>query len=119
MFLAIGRQEASIWLWTLDGVIQNKEENNLPLEVVDATSGSPVLTDAIAIAILAGAKHPDAARAFVDFAGSEGNQVELANEFSRMPTLKSALRMGPAWMHEFDYKFMDVDWARLSAKKSE
>ena len=117
MFQAIGRQEGAVGFWTLSGVIQNRDTNNLPLTIVNAESGSPVLADAIAI--VAGAKNRDAAEQFVEFAGGVANQIALANEFNRMPTLDAALADAPAWMSEFEYAIMDVDWGRLAEKQSE
>lgn len=117
MFQAIARQEAAIGFWTLSGVTTNIRDNNMPLEIVDATSGSPVITDAIAI--VANAKHLDAAKAFVEFAGRPDVQSMLANDFGRMPTHPDALRDAPDWMASFTYRIMDVDWKRLAEKQSE
>lgn len=117
MFQGIGRMEGAVSFWTLDGVSTNQTKNNLPLTIVNATSGSPVITDAIGI--IAGAKDPENAKKFIDFAGSEANQILLANQFNRMPTLKSALAQSPGWMTKFEYKIMDVDWGRLAVKQSE
>lgn len=117
MFQSLGRKEASISFATLNSIIDNKVKNNLPLEVIDATSGSPVITDGIAL--VKNAKHPNAAKAFIDFAGGVKIQGMFANEFNRMPTHPEAIKTSPEWMGNIKFKIMDVDWADLSKKQSE
>lgn len=117
MFQAIGRQEGSIGFWVLSGVIDNIEKNNMPYTIVDSRSGSPVITDGIAI--VKGTKRRDAAEAFVEWAGSPEVQLMLAEEFNRMPTHPEALERAPTWMQEFTYSVMDVDWGILAEKQSE
>jgi iron(III) transport system substrate-binding protein len=117
MMQAIGRKEASISFSVLNDIMDNKINNNLPIEIVDLESGSPVITDGIAI--IKNAPHPEAAKAFVEFAGSAKVQSLLANAFNRMPTHPDALEGAPAWMSEIKFKVMDVDWTDLAAKQSE
>lgn len=115
-FQAIGRKEAAITFAPLSAIITNRDTNNIPLNIIDAKSGSPVITDSIAV--IKNAPHKNAAEAFVEFAGSEEIQVKLATEFNRMPTLESALEASPKWMSENKYKAMDVDWSVLSEMQS-
>ena len=103
-FQAVGRKEAPISFAVLNSIVDNKIKNKMPLTFIDATSGSPVITDGIAL--IKGAKHPKAAAAFVEFAGSAPVQSMLANKFNRMPTLTDAMADAPAWMgrnHVPDY----------------
>lgn len=116
-FQAIGRKEGAISFSVLNSIVDNKEKNNLPLTVVDSESGSPVITDAVAV--INGAKHPNAAKAFVDFVGSPEIQSDLANKFNRLPTHPQAIENGKEWMSEMEYKVMDVDWSVISEKQSE
>ncbi|WP_419174634.1 extracellular solute-binding protein [Desulfosediminicola sp.] len=116
LFQAVGRQEAAVSFMVLNSIIDNRENNNMPLEVIDAESGSPVITDGIAL--IKGAKHPQAARAFIEFAGSAKTQALLANQFNRLPTHPDALADSPVWMSETTFKVMDVDWQDLAAKQS-
>lgn len=116
-FQAVGRQEAAISFAVLNSVIDNKIKNKMPLEIIDATSGSPVLTDGIAL--VKGGKHPNAGKAFIEFAGSAKIQALLATEFNRMPTLAAAMADAPEWMGKTTFKIMDVDWDVLTAKQSE
>lgn len=116
LFQAIGKKEAAISFATQSSIIDNVSKNNMPLEIVDATSGSIIITDGIAA--IKNAPHPIAAKAFVEFAGSAEIQAKLANEFNRIPTLNSALADCPEWM-QTEYKAMDVDWSVVSEKQSE
>ncbi|WFS63073.1 extracellular solute-binding protein [Pseudodesulfovibrio thermohalotolerans] len=116
-YQAVGRKEAAVSFAVLNSVIDNKIKNKMPLEIIDAKSGSPVITDGIAV--IKGAKHPNAARAFVEFTGGAKVQALLANKFNRMPTLPEALAAAPKWMSEISFRVMDVDWGALAAKQSQ
>lgn len=115
MYSAIGKGEAAISVAVLSDIIDNKEKNNMPLEVVDAESGSVVITDCVAA--LKNAQHPNAAAKFVDFVGSAKVQAMVANDFNRIPTLDSALKDSPEWMSK-EYKAMDVDWSVIGKNQS-
>ena len=117
MMQSIGRKEASISFSTLNDIIDNKIKNNLPIDIIQLESGFPVITDGIAL--IKNSPHPEAAKAFVEFAGSAEVQSMLANEFNRMPTHPGALDTSPDWMEEITFNVMDVDWVDLSAKQSQ
>ena len=116
LFQAIGRKEAGIGFAVLSEVVDNKLKNKMPLEIIDAASGSPIITDGIAL--IKGAKNPNAAKLFLDFAGSAKIQALLANTFNRMPTHPAAMPSSPKWMAETPIKAMNVDWGALAAKQS-
>ena len=116
MFQAVGRKEAAVSFMVLNAIIDNKIKNKMPLAVIDAASGSPVITDGIAL--IHGAKHPNAAKAFIEFAGSAKVQALLAQKFNRLPTHPDALADSPEWMAQTRFKVMDVDWQGLAAKQS-
>jgi iron(III) transport system substrate-binding protein len=116
LFQAVGRKEAAVSFMVLNAIIDNKIKNKMPLAVVDAKSGSPVITDGIAL--IHGAKHPNAAKAFIEFAGSPKIQAKLAQAFNRLPTHPDALAESPEWMAATTFKVMDVDWQELAVKQS-
>ena len=116
MFQAVGRKEAAVSFMVLNSIIDNKIKNKMPLAVIDAESGSPVITDGIAL--IHGAKHPNAAKAFIEFAGSAKVQAQLAQKFNRLPTHPDALADSPDWMTNTHFKVMDVDWQALAAQQS-
>lgn len=116
-FQAVGRKEAAISFAVLNSIVDNQINNQMPLQPINAQSGSPVITDGIAL--IKGAKHPNAGKAFVEFAGSPKIQSLLANEFNRLPTHPAAIADAPKWMSEIQFKVMEVDWGALSGKQSE
>ena len=116
MFKAIGNKEAAIGVSTLNDIQTNKETNGMPLQEVSASEGNVVALDCVAA--LKGAQHSKAAAAFVEFCGRADIAAKIANEQSRIPTLKSALKDSPSWMQS-DIKMLDVDTATVSSKQSE
>ncbi len=116
MFQALGKGEAALSIGVLDNVIDNRENNDMPLEIIDAKSGAITITDCIAA--IKNAPHPNAAAAFVEFVGSVEAQELVANEFNRMPVLDAALENSPEWM-QTGYAPMAVDWATVSANQVE
>ena len=115
-FQAVGKQEAPISFAVLSAITQNQTKNEMPLEIIDAESGSIVITDGVAA--IKNAPHPNAAAAFVEFAGSPEVGALLANEQNRIPTLNSALADCPEWMST-EYKMMDVDWKVISENQND
>ncbi len=113
---AIGRKEAAISFMVLNSITQNQIDNKMPLKAIDATSGSPVITDGIAL--IHGAKHPEAGKSFIEFAGSAATQALLAQKFNRLPTHPDALAHSPTWMAQTHFKVMNVDWQDLASKQS-
>ncbi|MEF9984082.1 MAG: extracellular solute-binding protein [Oscillospiraceae bacterium] len=115
-FQAVGKKEAAISFAVLSAITQNQTKNEMPLEIIDAASGSVVITDGVAA--IKNAPHPNAAEAFVEFAGSAKIQALLANTENRIPTLKAALTDSPEWMKK-EYKVMDVDWSVIAENQNE
>ncbi len=115
-FQAVGKNEAPVSYGVLSAIIDNKTKNSLPLEIIDAEEGSILLTDCIAA--IKNAPHPNAAQAFIDYAGSKEVQVMLAKEFDRMPTLDAAIPEGPEWMHQ-ELKSMPLDWAYIAKQEND
>lgn len=116
MYAALGKGEAAVSWAVLSDIITNQTKNEMPFEIIDAESGSVVLTDCIAA--IKNAPHPNAAAAFVEFAGSKEVQAMIANQFNRIPTLDSALPDCPEWM-QTSYKSMDIDWSNISKNQSQ
>lgn len=114
MYGAIGKGEAAISIAVLNDIIDNRDNNGMPLSVVDAENGSIILTDCIAKTN--NAPHPNAASAFVEFAGSAKVQAMVANGFNRIPTLDSALADSPEWMNT-EYKALELDWTAIGEKQ--
>lgn len=115
MFQAIGKGEAAISMAVLDNVIDNRDNNNMPLEIIDAESGAITITDCIAA--IKNAPHPNAAAAFVEFVGSKEGEELIANSFNRMPALDAALENAPEWM-QTGYAPMKLDWSVISENQT-
>src|SRR6266568_120303 len=78
----IVRQEGLVTIWDLPDILLNKRDG-LPLGVVFAKSGTPVIEDAIAI--VRGTRHRAAAAAFVEWVGSGEAQLLAARDVYRLP----------------------------------
>lgn len=116
MFQAVGKGEAAISMAVINDVITNRDDNEMPLEMVIPESGAVVITDCIAA--IKNAPHPNAAAAFIEFVGGEEGQLLTANDFNRMPVLESVLDECPEWM-QTEFSVLDVDWTTISENQSE
>lgn len=115
MFQAVGKGEAAISMAVINDVITNRDDNQMPLEMVIPESGAVVITDCIAA--IKNAPHPNAAAAFIEFVGGAEGQLLTANEFNRMPVLDSVLADCPEWM-QTEFSALDVDWTVISENQS-
>jgi len=112
----IVRQEGLVTIWDLPDILLNKRDG-LPLGVVFAKSGTPVIEDAIAI--VRGARHRAAAAAFVEWVGSTEAQLLAARDVYRLPARRDLpVDSLPAWVREVNgaMKVADVDWDLLAAQ---
>jgi iron(III) transport system substrate-binding protein len=109
MLTSLNRQEAPLTIWNMPDVRRMADERGYTLETVFPTSGSPVVTDAIAI--VKGAPNPQGARALYEFVGTPESLAVAAREFYRMPVRKD---LDPAtlpdWLRGLEFKRMPVDW---------
>jgi iron(III) transport system substrate-binding protein len=78
----IVRREGLVTLWDLPDVLLEKAAG-APLGYAFPPSGSPVIDDAIAL--VRGAKHPDAAKALIEWLGSREAQRLAAETAYRLP----------------------------------
>lgn len=116
MFQAIGKDEAGISMAVINDVFTNRDDNEMPIEIVIPESGAVVITDCVAA--IKNAPHPNAAKAFMEFIGSEETQLFTANDYNRMPVISSILSECPEWM-QTEFSVLDVDWSVISENKSE
>jgi iron(III) transport system substrate-binding protein len=87
----------------------------MPLGYVFPRSGTVVIDDAIGL--VRGARHPDAARAFIEYVGSEAAQLLTARKVFRLPARTDLPADSvPPWVAEVeqDMIVIDVDWDLLS-----
>jgi iron(III) transport system substrate-binding protein len=121
----LARQEGLVTLWDLPDILIGRSKG-LPFDYVFPRSGTVVIDDAIGL--VRGSRHPEAARAFIDFVGSTEGQLLAAGAVYRLPARRDlpagqvppwvaeveremvvaemdwdlATRMGPAWMSYWD-----------------
>lgn len=107
----LARREGLISLWDLPDVRLFKEQKRLPLEYSIPTSGTPVVTDAIAI--IRGAPHEEEARRFYEFVTTTESLIHAARDYYRIPVRTDVdRRQLPAWMNE-QFTRLPLDWDLL------
>ena len=115
----VARQEALVTVWDLPDVLISRRRG-MPVGYVFPRSGTVVIEDAIAV--VRGAKHSAAARAFVDFVGSAEMQLAAAREVYRLPArLDLPADSLPDWVRDVRRRMVvaDVDWTLLADRGSE
>jgi iron(III) transport system substrate-binding protein len=115
----IVRQEGLVTIWDLPD-IQINIRDGLQLGYVFPKSGTPVIEDAIAV--VRGARHRDAARAFVEWVGGVEAQLLAARQVYRLPARRDLpVDSLPDWVRDVrqHMKVADVDWSLLAAHEAE
>jgi iron(III) transport system substrate-binding protein len=115
----IARQEALVTVWDLPDVLLSRNRG-LPVGYVFPNSGTVVIEDGIAV--VRGAKHLTAARAFVDFVGSVEMQLAAARQVYRLPArLDLPADSVPDWVRDVRHRMVvaDVDWTLLATSGSD
>ncbi len=119
LYEKLARQEGLVSLWDLQDILISAAKG-LPLGYVFPRSGTVVIDDGIGL--VRGSRHPDAARAFIDFVGSQDAQLLTAREVFRLPA-RSDLPADsvPYWVTEVEREMIvtDIDWGLLSARGPE
>ena len=109
MLQKLGREEAVLTLWNMPDIELQKNQYGYPVDYVVPRSGTPVLTDAIAI--VAGTENPGTARSYYEFVTSPESLALAAELFYRIPS-RNDLDPGslPEWMRDLDIPRMEMDW---------
>lgn len=114
----LARQEGLVTLWDLPDILIARSKG-MPFGYVFPRSGTVVIDDAIAL--VRGARHPEAARTFIEFAGSVDGQLLAAEGVFRLPARHDlpADRV-PAWVAEVEASMVvePMDWALLTREGS-
>jgi iron(III) transport system substrate-binding protein len=107
----LARGEGLVSLWDMPDVRLYQEKKNLKLGYVIPKSGTPVVTDAIAI--VKGAPHEEEARRFYEFVNTPESLTYTAQNYYRIPARTDIDRSQlPAWMNE-PFTRMPLDWELL------
>jgi iron(III) transport system substrate-binding protein len=109
----IARREGWITVWDLpDVLLEMRRSANLAY--VFPSSGTPVIDDAVGL--IAGSRHPEQARAFVEWLGSPEAQLLAAQIAFRLPARRDLPeRELPQWARDVDARMVAarLDWVRI------
>jgi iron(III) transport system substrate-binding protein len=112
----LARAEGLVTLWDLPDILIGRSKG-LPFGYTFPRSGTVVIDDAIAL--VRGSRHPEAARAFIDFVGGEEAQLLAAKRVFRLPARHDlpADRV-PAWVAEVESEMVvaPMDWQLLAER---
>ncbi|MEP6802557.1 MAG: extracellular solute-binding protein [Acidobacteriota bacterium] len=109
----IARREGLVTVWDLPDVLLEMTHSR-DLAYVFPASGTPVIDDAIGI--VAGARHPAQARAFLEWVGSPEAQRLAAEKAYRLPARTDIAPADlPAWARDVQQKLVParLDWGLL------
>lgn len=115
----IVRQEGQVTLWELTDILFQRLRG-ASLGYVFPSSGSPVIDDSIGL--VKGSKHPELAKRFIDWIGSQEAQRMAAEEAFRLPARNDiAPEDLPVWAREALDQLVtaDVDWQLMEREGAE
>jgi iron(III) transport system substrate-binding protein len=117
MMQKLVRREGVLSLWNLPDVWIYKEQKGFPIGYVFPKSGTPVITDGIAV--VRGAPNEAEAKRFYEFVTTNESLVLAAKKYYRMP-VRTDLDPSqlPAWMNQ-PVNEMPLDWDLLRKQSSE
>ena len=97
-------------MW-LAGKVTREDQYGVVTEAVHPEIGVPMVTQSVAL--VKGAKHPEAAKEFIDWFGGAELQAAWSNEFGTAPTNVEAAANGDQAIIEYtdSFKAQDIDWA--------
>ena len=119
LFEKLTRQEGLVSIWELTDLLF-LQQRGAPLDYNFPTSGTPVIDDSIGL--VAGAKHAEAARAFIDWVGARETLLLTAREAFRLPARADLPSEElPDWAREAREQIVraTVDWHLLAEQGSE
>src|SRR3954465_4906552 len=114
LYEKLARQEGLVSLWDLQDILISQAKG-MPLGYVFPRSGTVVIDDAVGL--VRGARHAVAARAFIEYVGSEAAQLLTAREVYRLPgRVDLPAHEVPAWVARVEREMVvaDMDWGLLS-----
>jgi len=118
LYLKIARGEGMVTLWDLPDVELQATEHRYPFGYAVPRSGTPVITDGIAL--IRGAKHASEAKQFYEFVTSRQSMIRQARMFYRIPSRRDIPPDSlPGWISSLRLTAMNVDWQDLSEHERE
>ncbi|WP_240339651.1 extracellular solute-binding protein [Halobacillus ihumii] len=116
MYNQVAKGVGSLSVWNMPDTVMLAKEKGYPFDYVIPESGTPVLTEGIAL--VKDAPHPKAAKAFYEFVNTKEAAKLLAEKYYRIPTREDIENL-PDWITETDIKPMDIDWTLFQEKSQE
>jgi len=119
LFEKIARQEGLVTIWELTDALLLKQRG-APIDYRFPLSGTPVIDDSIGL--VAGAKHPEEAKRFIEWVGGKKALAMVAGEVFRLPARLDVAREDlPGWAQEALDQIVraDVDWSLIEENGQE
>ncbi len=110
----LARQEGLVTLWDLPDVLIDRARG-LPLDYVFPASGTVVIDDAIGL--VRGARHPEAARKFIDWVATDEALLLAARQTFRLPARADLPKDSvPPWIADVESRMHEgpMDWVLLA-----
>jgi len=97
LYQKLARGEGLVTFWAMPDIETVRATTEYPIDYIIPAGGTPVVIDGIAV--VKGSQHPDLARAFIEFVGSEAALIEAAEQFFRIPARSDIpLEQLPEWL---------------------
>ena len=112
----LARAEGLVTLWDLPDILIGRSKG-LPFGYAFPRSGTVVIDDAIAL--VRGSRHPEAAKAFIDFVGGVEAQLLAADRVFRLPARHDLPPdRVPGWVAEVEAEMViaPMDWQMLAER---
>ncbi len=119
LFEKIVRQEGLVSIWELTDMLFQRQRG-APFGYHFPASGTPVIDDSIGL--VTGAPHPESAKAFIDWVGSEEALLLAAEQAFRLPARDDLPRATlPEWARQALDQIVvaEVDWALIAERGTE
>lgn len=112
LYLKLAREEGAVTLWNMPDTDLQIRDNGYPFGYRVPSSGTPLLTEGIAL--VKGGPSKERAIAFYEFVTGREALVRQANEFHRMPARTDLdPDLLPDWIKSVEIRSLDIDWDRL------